>query len=165
MFRTAARWLDRAAGIASGARQQHQQQPVTSPPTKLNSTPSAAPDTQQQLTAAQLRIAQLLCTPEVAAWDKMLQTLQMTERDMQQIMSDFRYTQMSLTATHRALQDEIKDCLTTCALTGTSELRRAASKAKAKEVLSRHVGFRARRVSEIAPPAHAASRSLGAVTP
>jgi hypothetical protein len=124
--------------------------------------PTAA---EQQLVAAQLRITQLLCTPEVGSWVKVTSALQSTEREMQQLMSDFRYTQLSLSATHRALQEEVRECLAACAVKETTELRRAAGRAEAKEVLKKNVGFRARRVSEIAPPSHAVSRSLGARTP
>lgn len=118
-----------------------------------------------QLAAAQLRITQLLCTPDVAAWEKIMAALQGTERDMQHLMSDFRYTQMSLLATHRALQEEVRESLTLSAMETRKDMRRAAAKAEAKEVLRRHMGFRARRVSEIAPPSHTVSRSLGANPP
>ncbi|CUG89974.1 Hypothetical protein, putative [Bodo saltans] len=154
--------------ISTAANMSHHQHPKAiasaSPPIVSSPPPSSSSLVEQQLAAAQLRITQLLCTPDVAAWEHVTSALQSTERDLQQLMSDFRYTQLSLSATHRALQEELRESLTICALKETTELRRAAGKAEAKEMLRKHIGFRARRVSEIAPPSHAASRSLGART-
>lgn len=120
--------------------------PTASPLSSSASVESA--ELQRRLTSAELRIAQLLVVPEVAAFDKVLQALKSTEREMLTTTAEFRYTQQALTATHEALRLEVRDALL---LAAEASVEASAVRAKASEILRKNIGFRSERVSEQAP--------------
>ena len=67
---------------------------------------------EQELTRAQLRIAQLLAsTHPLPQYQSVLERLDATDRAFHRAATEARYTQMALAATHDALREEVIDCL------------------------------------------------------
>lgn len=67
---------------------------------------------EQELTRAQLRIAQLLSSTHSLPWyQQILDRLDATDRAFHRTASETRYTQMALTATHDALRQNVEEVL------------------------------------------------------
>lgn len=120
---------------------------------KAEEHPSAATATlERQLATAQLKIAQLTMSPLSQRLESVTERLRATERELVTVISEFRYTQISLEAHHDALRLELRDALALAtAASDTEGIRRAAIRASMEASLRQHIGFRLQKVSEAAP--------------
>lgn len=140
--------------LASSSRVLLQQHRRLSQPSVDASASAAEQSLKAQLSAANLRITQLLATPECSFYNNVLRDLEKRDREFHVMLSEFRYTQMALTSSHNVFAEETRFILSLAhkAASGNDgELDKEAVRIAAAEMLKKNLGFRTTRVSEEAP--------------